>query len=295
MSEEIIVRIQVGVKKSTSFSMTVPWDSTIEELRTQLREEQKIDPSFGVVLISNGENLKNPDITLYDLGICNDSLIICVISKATGKDIEALIGSKEDDFKVLEEVVLEVDFNNRPFGFAVWANEKGENAIVTKVSSGSALAKGIKIGYCVYKVDNSLVFNKDHTEVLTCLKSVSCPIRIQFVDCGQENTVEFRDKPLGFTVVQEKENETNAKVSKVTKHAANLGVKIGSQVVAVDGQYVFGRKHKDIIDIINISQFPIKLTFRRPPKLLMLSSDRIQSSSKKRKNKKKKKFAWSPK
>lgn len=293
MSEEIIVRIQVGVKKSTSFSMTVPWDSTIEELRTQLREEQKIDPSFGVVLISNGENLKNPDITLYDLGICNDSLIICVISKATGKDIEALIGDKEDDLKDLE-VVLEVDFNTRPFGFAVWANEKGENAIVTKVSTRSALAKGIKIGYCVYKVDNSLVFNKDHTEVLTCLKSIECPIRIQFVDCGQENTVEFRAKPLGFTVVQDKDNATNAKVSKVTQHAASLGVKIGSQVVAVDGQYVFGRNHKDIVDIINISQFPITLTFRRPPKLLMLSSDRMQSSSKKRKNKKKK-FAWSPK
>jgi len=293
MSEEIVVRIQIGVNKSTCFSMTVPWDSTIEELRTQLREEQMIDPSFGVVLISNGENLKNPDITLYDLGICNDSLIICIISKATGKDIEALIGKKEDDFKDLE-VVLEVEFITRPFGFAVWANEKGENAIVTKVSTPGALAKGILIGYCVYKVDNTLVFNKDHTEVLTSLKSVTCPIRIQFVDCGQENMVEFKAKPLGFTVVQDKDNETNAKVSKVTQQAANLGVKIGSQIVAVNGQSVFGRKHKDIIDLINISEFPIKLTFRRPPKLLMLSSDRMQSPSKKRKSKKKKKFAWSP-
>jgi len=294
MSEEIVVRIQIGVNKSTCFSMTVPWDSTIEELRTQLREEQMIDPSFGVVLISNGENLKNPDITLYDLGICSDSLIICIISKTTGKDIEALIGNKEkDDFKDLD-VVLEADFHARPFGFAVWANEKGENAIVTKVSTPSALNKGIKIGYCVYKVDDSLVFNKDHTEVLTCLKSVACPIRIQFVDCGEENTVEFTVKPLGFTVVQDKDNETNAKVSKVTQHAARLGVKIGSQVVAVDGQSVFGRKHKDIIDIINIAQFPINLTFRRPPKLLVLSSDRM-TPSKKRKSKKKKKYAWSPK
>jgi len=292
MSEDITVRVQVGVKKDTCFSMTVPLDSTVEELRTQLREEQKIDPSFGVVLISNGENLKNPDITLYDLGICSDSLIICIISKATGKDIEALIGDKEEHSKDLK-VVLDIEFDSRPFGFAVWADEKGENAIVTKVSSRSTIAKGVKIGYCVYKVNDSVVYENNHTEVLAVLKKIPCPIRIQFLDFGWENTVEFNAKPLGFTVVQDRDKETNAKVTKITQHAARKGVTIGSQVVAVNGQAVYGRHHKDIIDIINTSKFPIRINFRFLPKLLMLSNDR-HSSSKKRKNKKRKKSKRSP-
>merc|ERR1719204_1165834 len=138
--------------------------------------DQEIAPSDGVVLISNGQRLKNPDIALVDLGICNESMIICIISKEKGRNIEQLVGDEEER-KYMEDVaepVLECKFEKRPFGFAVWANEKAENAIVTKVAGKDALRLGIKIGFCVYRVNDQIVFNKTHKEVLDYLKNTRC-------------------------------------------------------------------------------------------------------------------------
>jgi len=268
----ITVRVQVGVDKPVRFSKTVPQSSTVDEMRRIIRTHHNIKSTDGVVLISNGSSLKNPDVTLEDLGICNDSMIIAIISQTTGREIEQLLGDEENDgVGDKEEPILECEFKSRPFGFAVWANEKGENAIVTKVAGKNALKLGIQIGYCVYKVNDQNVFNKKHNEVLDCLKNTSCPLRITFLDLGREYVIAFKTKPLGFTVIQDRE-ENNAKVSKInTRAAAMVGVKIGSYVVAVNNQPVFGLKHRDIIKVINAATFPINLRFRRPPKLLMVS------------------------
>ena len=194
--------------------------------------------------------------------------------KETGREIEQLINDEEDsrynDEKVLP--VLECVFNSRPFGFAVWANERGQNAIVTKVAGENALRLGIMIGYCVYKVNDKLVFNQSHEEVLGYLKDMSCPLKVTFIDLGREYTVAFQSKPLGFTVVQDREGN-NAKVSKINKKkAVDAGVKIGSYVTAVNNLYVFGLGHRNIISVINKAEFPITLRFRRTPKLLIVSS-----------------------
>lgn len=294
MSELIAVRIQVGVNKPKRLSTTVPWNTSVEDFRLLLRQEQNIDHSFGLVLIYNGGKLNDPDISLYDLGICNDSLIICIISKETGREIEALFGKKDEDVKSQDlRIACEIEFYTRPFGFAVWANEEGKNAIVTKVSRRSTIHRGVKIGYCVYKVNDTVVFNWEHKEVLNCLKKMSCPVGIQFIDRGWEESITFKTKPLGFTVVQDKE-ETNAKVSKTDERAARKGVKVGSHIVSVNGEKVFGRMHKDICEIINNAKFPIQLTFRRPPKLQILSiKKRIIGKNKGNLTKsKRKKFAW---
>jgi len=275
MSDLITVRIQIGVDKEKRFAKTVPQESTIDDLRRIIRRipELDISPSDGVVLISNGQSLKNPNITLADLGICSESLIICIISKETGREIEQLVNDEEDtnyeDAKVMP--VLECIFPSRPFGFAVWANERGQNAIVTKVAGRNALQLGVQIGYCVYKVNDMLVFNLSHEKVLGYLKKMKCPLRVTFIDLGREYTIAFQTKPLGFTVVQDKEGN-NAKVSKINKKkAVDAGVKIGSYVTAVNNLYVFGYEHRRIISIINKAQFPIILRFRRPPKLLIVS------------------------
>jgi len=278
MSDLITVRIQVGVNKHKRFSKTVPQDSTVDDLRRIIRRNADlgISPSDGVVLISNGQSLKNPSITLADLGVCNDSLIICIISKETGREIEQLLSDEEDTKYQDERVipVLECEFTSRPFGFAVWANERGENAIVTKVAGKNALDLGVQIGYCVYKVNDLLVFNQSHEEVLGYLKNMRCPLRVTFIDLGREYTIAFQSKPLGFTVVQDREGN-NAKVSKINKKkAVDAGVKIGSYVTAVNNLYVFGLGHRKIISIINKASFPIVLRFRRPPKLLIVSSSR---------------------
>jgi len=288
MADLITVRIQVGLDKRIGFTKTVPQDSTVDDMRRVIREHQKIAPSDGVVLISNGQSLKNPDITMADLGICNDSMIICIISKEHGRDIEKIFGDGEEKRYTNKrlEPVLECEFVSRPFGFAVWADESGNNAIVTKVAGRRALHLGIQIGYCVYKVNNLLVFNWKHKEVLKCLKTTACPIRITFLDLGTEHTVSFERKPLGFTVVQDKESN-NAKVSKINlKSAAQKGIKIGSYIIAVHDNRVFGLGHKNIIEIINNARFPIRLKFRQPPKLLMVSRE------KKLLQKTKKIFAW---
>jgi len=290
MADLIKVRIQVGLDKRIRFSKTLPQDSTVDEVRRIIRQDQKIASSDGVVLISNGQSLKNPDITLADLGICDDSMIICIISKEKGRDIEKLIsveqgeGAKSRD--KTSEPVLDCEFISRPFGFAVWADEGGDNAIVTKVSGRRALHHGIKIGYCVCKVNDIEVLNSRHTEVLKSLTTTPCPIRLTFVDLGHEYYCSFGGKPMGFTVVRGKDSK-NAKVSKINlKSAADKGVKIGSYIVSVNDHQVFGLKHKRIIDIINYVGFPLKLGLRHPPKLQMVSRE------KKLLNKTKKIFSW---
>jgi len=285
----ITVRIQVGLDKRIRFSKTLPQDSTVDDMRRIIRQNQKIASSDGVVLISNGQSLKNPDITLADLGICNDSMIICIISKEKGRDIEKLISVEKGEGEQLRdkmEPVLECEFISRPFGFSVWADEGGDNAIVTKVSGRRALHLGIKIGYCVYKVNDIEVYHWRHTEVLNSLTSTPCPIRLTFIDLGYEYSVSFQSKPLGFTVVQGKDSK-NAKVSKINlKSAAQKGVKIGSYVVTVNDQQVFGLKHRKVFKIIETAGFPIRLGLRHPPKLL------IESRGKKLLHKTKKIFSW---
>jgi len=273
-NQEITISLQVGVgKDAVKDSMTVSVNATVDDLRRLVRKKQNVSDESGVVIIANGSKLQNPDVTLEDLGMTDGSALFCIVSKTKGREIEQILPDDEDaqyqDDKV--EPILDCEFKSRPFGFAVWANEKGENAIVTKVAGKNALKLGIQIGYCVYKVNNEVVFNKKHNEVLDCLKNTSCPLRITFLDLGREYTIAFKTKPLGFTVIQDRE-ENNAKVSKInTRAAAMVGVKIGSYVVAVNNQPVFGLKHREIIKIINSAMFPINLRFRRPPKLLMVS------------------------
>jgi len=289
MVDLITIRIQVGLDKRIRFSKTVPQDSTVDDMRQIIRLHQKIDASDGVVLISNGQSLKNPDLTMADLGICNDSMIICIISKEKGRNIEKLLGDdEEEEYKNKMDPVLECEFASRPFGFAIWANERGFNAIVTKVAGKKALLNGIQIGYCVYKVNNIIVFGWKHKEVLNCLKTTACPLRITFLDMGCEYTITFQGKPLGFTVVPDNELK-NARVSKVNlQNTAKKGLKIGSYVTSVNDTNLFGLQHNDIIETINKSRFPIRLKFRLPPKLLIVPKGKKKILSKT----KKKLFAW---
>jgi len=292
MSELITVRLQIGVNNPMRLKTTVPSSSTVDDFRLLQRKDQRIDSSFGIVLIYNGNKLSKPDATLEELGICNDSLIICIISQNTGREIEALFGANEEE-KIYKDlgIACEIDFYTRPFGFGVWANVNGKDAVVTKVTRRSAVHRGVKIGYCVYKVNDTIVLGQQHKEVLRYLKKTPCPVRVQFIDCGSEQTLTFNSKPLGFTVVQDKE-QSNAKVAKLEYNAATRGVKIGSHIVAVNGVAVFGRLHKDICGIINKSKFPMQITFRMPPKLQSFSlKNRLRNMGSLTKSKKKK-FGW---
>lgn len=270
MSEIISVRIQMGVENPTRFSEKVEQYLTVDDVRRFIRVKHNIDSSDGVVLIWNGQSLKNPDSTMADLGICNDSLIICIVSKETGREIEQLIEDDEeakykDDQR---EPAVVCQFVSRPFGFAIWANEKAENAIVTKVGGKPALEQGIKIGYCVYKVNDECVFNKRHTDILDLLKHADCPIKVSFIDLASEYTILYKSKPLGFTVIQDREGN-NARVRKINKVKEGVETpKIGSYVTAINGKDVFGTNHKDIVKIINDAGFPLEVHFRHSPKLL---------------------------
>jgi len=307
MSELITLRIQIGVNKPKRFSITVPSGTTVEDLRICLRQDLNTGPSFWIIITYNGRQLERPDFTLYELGICNDSLLTCFILKNTGsenegffsdEEVEGLFSDEEDENEQDNEIVCEARFYTRPFGFAVLPNEHGKNAIVTEVTRGLTIQRGVKIGYCVYKVNDSIVFGKGHKEVLNCLKKAACPANVQFIDRGSEDTITFESKPLGFTVIEDKER-ANAKVSKTEKSAATKGVKVGSYIVLVNGECVFGRMYRDICTVINSLNFPITLTFRRPPKLQVLSIKARLAGKNKGKlmktmmmKQKKTKFAW---
>jgi len=244
-------------------------------MRQIIREHQKIEPSNGVVLIWNGRELKDPNETLSVHGIRNNSQIICIISKKTGRDIEHIADEIKEEVKNEDRVLkpaLQCKFHKKPLGFGVWADETGNNAIVIRVSGKHALNSGVKIGYCVYKLNNELMFGRKHEEVLDWLKKVKCPLSVWFLDFGQEYTITFPRKPLGFSVIQDW-NKRNAKVSKInTGEGWALGVKIGSYIIGVNNQDVFGMKHRKIIAILQEVGFPITIKFRHTPKLLMVNS-----------------------
>jgi len=271
MSEFIAVRVQMGVENPAVFLEKIEQQSTVDQLRQIIRQNHSIDRLYGLVLIWNGQSLKNPDSNLSDLGICNDSLIICIVSKETGREIEQLIEDDEDaKYKDNNDnpEIFSCEFVSRPFGFSVWPNEKGENAIVTMVSGASAREKGVKIGYCVYKVNDKIVFNGQHKDILGILRNLNCPIKLTFIDLALQYSILYSAKPLGFTVIQDREGN-NARVGKINNLKGGMETpQIGSYVTAVSGKDVFGEPHEDIIERINEAGFPLEVQFRHPPKLL---------------------------
>lgn len=282
--DHITLRIQLDIDgdQGTKFTMTVPKSLHVEELKRVILKQKNLSKNAIVVLSCQEKILKDSTVTLDRLEfVTNNVLISCIVTKREDEQVKADDEEAQyQDDKI--EPVLECEFIKRPLGFAVWANEKGENAIVTKVAGQNALTLGIQIGYCVYKINDQCVLNKKHKEVLFCLKKTICPLRIIFVDLGQEYTIAFKTKPLGFTVVQDKE-DNNAKVSQINMRAAALGgVRIGSYVTAVNNKLVFGMKHREILSIINNALFPINLRFRRPPKLSPMPSGKKDRTNRKK-------------
>lgn len=152
---------------------------------------------------------------------------------------------------------------------------------MTEVVGEEALRSGVKIGYCVYKLGDEVVFNRKYEEILSFLRDMSSPLCMSFLDLGHVYSIAFRSKPLGFTVVNDSA-WNNAKVSKIhTRKALEAGVKIGSYITCVNKQYVFGLKHRQIIQIIKKSRFPLYFQFRHPPKLLLVSKYKDENERRK--------------
>jgi len=262
----------VNIVNPIFFDKTVPEHCTVEDLKRIIRNHRNLDESDGVVLISNGKRLKNPDITLYDLGLCNESKIICIVSKETGREIEELFNHEEEAKYENPKPILELEYLERPFGFSVWADEKGRNAIVTKVLE-RGFHMGVEVGYCVYKLGNLMMTNKNHAYILNALVTLPCPLRVSFFDVGSDTKVCFTKKPLGFTIRPCKDNR-NAKIARVTDEALRKTVKVGSYIAAVNNEKMFGMKYEKIIGFINSSTFPILIKFRLLPRLLEVSQNK---------------------
>lgn len=263
----------------------------VMEMAKQLSREQSI-PVERMNLIFNGNAFLQKgkitvrtaatvdgavDASVQDVKMAHGSVIICILSSGETEDKMTSEEKANDNLGAAEEdtgdhrIVLRTQFNKRPFGFAVWANAQGKNAIVTKVAGQKALELGIQIGYTVSHLNGTKVYGFAHDVVLEKLKTTQTPLTLDFVDLGEEYTCAFKSKPLGFTVIQDRE-ENNAKVSKInTRAAQDLGVKIGSYIVVVNTNKVFGSKHKALVNGINVAKFPIMITFRHPPALLMLA------------------------
>jgi len=275
----ITFRIQIGIDNAVHLAKTLPENASVDELREMIRHDQnvKVSSQDGLVLVSNGQRLRNPEITLSALGLCTDSKIICIISQKTGRNIEELCSEEEGKYDDVR-VVLTLTFETRPFGFSVWANEKGENAIVTKVGD-KAIASGLRLGYSVFTLGGKNMMNEKHENILHCLKNYPCPLVAEFIDLGKDYTVAFDGRPLGFTVI-ESADQTNAQVTRVQKKAQKKNVKFGSYIAEVNGELVFGKKHKEIVDVINRTSFPMVIGFRDLPKLLQESETNMAKSSK---------------
>lgn len=276
MDQEIQVKAQIGVGNSKLLTVNTTKNSRFEDLTRSIADSQGVNANR-VTTIWNGDVMTDPSIVIGDRGVTNGSKIIFIISSRAGTHTEqdqrviTTHTPANDAQDASLQIVLRCSFESRPFGFAVWANASGKNAIVTKVAGANALQLGIQIGYVVYNCNGEKVYGRPHDEVLELLKTTKCPLKLEFADLAQAYVCAFTAKPLGFTVIQDRE-ENNAKVSKInTRAAQNLGVLIGSYVVGVNNVNVFGKKHKQIIAEINKASFPINIKFRHPPALLMLA------------------------
>lgn len=276
----IDLQIQIGLgpgKQDVTIRIDNPAQTeSLQALRRKTAQIAKVDAKR-CNLIFNGARLSNYEESLTQSGITHQSRLICIISSDKAlKDQTAEersysnLGMQRADPAQLE-TALTCTFNTRPFGFAVWANSRGYNAVVTKVAGSNALDMGIKIGYVVKTCNGHSVYGVQHDQVLSILKATACPITLEFGDLGEEYVCKFASKPLGFTVIQDRE-KNNAKVSKInTGETQNKGVRIGSYLVRVNDINTFGVTHKGIINVINEAEFPIDITFRHPPHLLMVS------------------------
>jgi len=284
MQSTIAIGVQIGIGASAQ-NLTLNLNATdkISHLRFVIAQNRNTDPAL-VNLIWNSSKIQpdDNDLSIGDIGMTDGSNIICILSsgrkyadQSKQEKDEAKLGTeKQEDADAEHEIVLSCEFDRRPFGFAVWANAQGKNAIVTKVAGKNALTLDIKIGYVVYRCNGKKVYGRPHDEVLQELKTTKCPLTLEFADLGEEYECDFKEKPLGFTVIQDRE-ENNAKVSKInTRGAQDKGIKIGSYIVKVNDEDCFGSKHKEIINTINRSQFPMSLVLRHPPSLLMLAPRR---------------------
>jgi len=110
------------------------------------------------------------------------------------------------------------------------------------------------------------MFSKKHDFILNSMKYY--PVHsVSFIDFGVEDTSTFKNNPLGFTIIQNKEHN-NAKVSKFNKQkSVKAGVKIGSYIFKINNLPVFGLKNLEIVTRTNEATFPIQTSFRLPPKL----------------------------
>jgi len=262
--DSILLTVQIGLPPKTSlFDIGTRSSETVGRLKA-LIANHKQTTADRVTLIWNGKKLDHNDRPIANLGMMSKSKIIAILSSKPASPPEPEQPEKP-------KIVLTCKFNKRPFGFAVWANADGKNAIVTKVAGKQALQLGIQIGYVVDSCNGEEVYGKPHDEVLDLLKTTECPLTLKFADLGEQYECQFKKKPLGFTVIQDRE-ENNAKVSKInTREAQDHGVKIGSYIVKVNDTSCFGWKHLEIIQLINKSSFPMTITYRHPPPLLMLS------------------------
>lgn len=281
--DRLKLSIRVGISAdSPKFDLVMQKTDTVKKLRDEIATSPTVQclPEQ-VIMVFNGSRLNIDsmgDFKLANLGFTDDSMVIVIISKSGGKVAKEQenIGLTKDQQKKDADLTeaLTATFDSRPFGFAVWANASGRNAIVTKVAKENALKLGIKIGYVVWKCNGESLFGRPHDEALGKLKNTPCPLDLTFADLGTEYQPVFKQKPLGFTVIQDRE-EKNAKVSKInTSKAQQMGIMIGSYIVKINDTECFGWKHKEIIKTINKAKFPLKLTLRHPPPLLMVAGSR---------------------
>lgn len=304
---EIKILVQVGVGASAQQTeIAASQETTVKQLKEMIADRRGREIGQRIVinqlnLIWNGRKLGEQQDGQYlsNVGMADGSRLICIISSAKPTAQQTTEEKANSNFAMRSEpqsapseqkIVLKCNFDKRPFGFAVWANAQGKNAIVTKVAGERALRLGIQIGYVVFTCNGEKVYGKPHDEVLELLKTTKCPLVLEFADLGKEYQCVFQRKPLGFTVIQDRE-ENNAKVSKInTRDAQEKNIKIGSYLVGVQSgapisnngvevlipTNVFGKKHRAIIATINQAAFPITVKYRHPPPLLMLSPSRRQ-------------------
>lgn len=158
-------------------------------------------------------------------------------------------------------------FSTRPLGFRIWGDDKGLNAVVTKIDMPAAMEKGIKCGYVISQVNKEPTLGQPHNSILKKIQRSSLPIGIHFISKRKIYNITFEKKPLGFTIWKDSSGR-NAKVIRIdSAEAGKSGVRLGSRLIKVGGTDVENFKHQDILDAIKAAPTPIELTFLELPKL----------------------------
>eukprot|EP01084_Bolivina_argentea_P249280 417229_1 len=106
---------------------------------------------------------------------------IIAFFKHKGISENAITEAYSDYYK--ETGLYEITFNERPLGFSVTMDKRGNNAIVSRILNENNKQLGMKVASEIYAVNGKRIYGQKHQHILPLLAQTPTPFMIVFKEC----------------------------------------------------------------------------------------------------------------